>query len=163
MNTFRKHVEDLKISDLERFPVWEYANSDSAGETLVKPVRRLPVKSLKGKIVGVQVQLSNGQKNWAIIGNVDVDNPRLTEHFITLSLECNGEWFTLARYHDFDYQQNGPEALAVFLKIKIEKIFPILYDLTGYSLGEKSALVGSILREPREKLSRSEIMGLAVP
>ena len=163
MSTLIKKIENLKINDLEKFPVWQYANSDSKGETLVEPIKRYPVKSMTGKIIGVEVTFSNGRKNWAIIGNVDSSNSGLTEHFITISLECNGRWFTLARYHDIDYPQNGIDALATLVKMPVDEIFPITYDISPYAIGEKSALVGKILKEPKNKLTRSEIIALAVP
>ena len=31
----------------------------------------------------------------------------MTEHFLTLSIERNGHWFMLARYHDPDYDESG--------------------------------------------------------
>ena len=46
-----------------------------------------------------------------LIGNIDVKNPRLTEHFLTLSIEQGGKWFALTRYHVYDCSDQGPEAL----------------------------------------------------
>jgi len=31
----------------------------------------------------------------------------------------------LARYHDFDYGQNGPDALARFLELPLDKVSPL--------------------------------------
>lgn len=162
MNTV-KCVESLRISDLEAHPVWQYTNSDEAGETAVRPIKRIPVTSLTGKIVGTQVRLANGNLVWGLIGNVDAGNPRLTEHFLTLSIERNGKWFTLSRYHDFDYVDYGPEVLARFLELDIDNIFPITYDITHYAKGNAAALEGEILKEPKEKLTRSQIIAMAVP
>lgn len=158
-----KKIENLTVNDLEESPVWQYANSDQTGETMVKPMRKIPVKTLTGKVVGTQVRLANGEKTWALVGNVDVTNSRLTEHFVTLTFEKDGAWFTLARYHDLDYSRNGPEALAIFLGKDVSQVFPISYDLAAYAIGEKSALIGKVLKEPRERLSRSEIIAMAVP
>jgi hypothetical protein len=156
-------ITDLRIPDIEKSPVWQYTNDDTTGELSVKPVRRLPVKSLTGKIIGTEVSLGNGSNHWAIIGNIDNENQRLNEHFVTLSFLENGNWFTLARYHDFDYKMNGPDALAAFLNISIDDLFPIKYDITTYAIGNELALKGEVTKVPREVLSHYEIIALAVP
>jgi hypothetical protein len=35
----------------------------------------------------------------------------------------------MARYHDIDSDTRGPDALAAFLKMKKEEIFPITWDI----------------------------------
>ena len=87
----------------------------------------------------------------------------MTEHFLTLSIERDARWFTLARYHDLDRTENGPHALARFLGLSIEEVFPISYDIRQYVNGEAAALSGYIHEEPRERLSRTEIIRMAVP
>lgn len=110
-----KAVDSLTVADLKTFAVWQYTNREGADETYVRPVKRAQVASLTGKVVGTQVTLANGERVWALIGNVDPSNPRMTEHFLTLSVERDGRWFTLARYHNFDIAEYGPDALAKFL------------------------------------------------
>src|SRR5690242_13740064 len=95
-----KPVESLTAVDLKASPVWQYANRDGAGETVVRAVKKIPVRNLSGKLIGTQVRLANGTQAWALIGNIDSRNARLTEHFLTLSIEHAGRWFSLARYHD---------------------------------------------------------------
>jgi hypothetical protein len=158
-----KPVDSLRVLDLETYPVWRYANREGSDETTVRPVKQVPVANLAGKVVGTQVQLANGEHIWALIGNVDAMNARLTEHFITLSVERNGRWFTLSRYHDFDYAENGPEALARFLGLPVDDVFPIVYDVRKYAKGDPAALAGQVCKEPRERLSRAEIIAMAVP
>lgn len=97
-----------------------------------------------------------------MICNVDTRNARSNEHFLTLAIERDGQWFTLARYHDWDWAERSPDALASFLGLSVEEVFPIRYDLRKYSKGETAALVGQVLKEPRERLSRSELIALAV-
>src|SRR5216117_640796 len=121
MSNTLKPIEALTVSDLEAHPVWEYVNNDELGESTVRPVKRMPVRNLTGKEVGTQVRLANGNTVWAIIGNVDNNSPRMTEQFLTISLERNGKWFTLSRYHDFDYSENGPEAVARFLGLDVDE------------------------------------------
>jgi hypothetical protein len=158
-----KPIEALTIADLEENPVWQYTNSDSAGETAVRPIKTIPVRSLTGRVVGAPAVLASGQRVWALFGNVDASNPELTEHFLTLSVEKKGKWFTMARYHDFDAEENGPPALARFLGLRVEDVFPISYDISKYCRGERAALVGEIPRVPKKRLTLEEIVGLAVP
>jgi hypothetical protein len=94
---------------------------------------------------------------------VDERSPRLTEHFLTLSVLHDGRWFVVSRYHDVDYVENGPEALAQFLALSIDEVFPIAYDLRPLAKGDPAALAGKIFKEPRERLSRAEIVAMAVP
>jgi hypothetical protein len=159
-----KKVEELTGDDLQAFPVWEYTNShEEIGETIVRPVKTTPVKSLTGRVVGTQVRLANGIAMWALLGNVEGTNPRLTQHFLTLSVFADGRWFTMARYFDFDSDVRGPRALSAFLRLPIDAVFPISYDIGGYCVGQRAALVGTIETEPRERLTRAEIIALAVP
>jgi hypothetical protein len=158
-----KPVDSLRVLDLKAYPVWQYVNREGSDETAVRPVKQVPVTHLSGKVVGTQVLLANGQRVWALIGNVDASNARLTEHFLTLSVERDGRWFTLSRYHDFDYAENGPEALARFLGAQVDDVFPIVYDIRQYAKGDAAALAGQIRQEPRERLSRAEIIAMAVP
>jgi len=157
-----KSVDALTLSDLCEYSVWQYT-SGVGDETRVRPVKRLPVANLTGKLVGTQVGLANGTRAWALIGNVDASNPTLTAHFITLSIERGGRWFHLARYHDFDAGERGPEQLSAFLHLPIDEIFPISYDLVPYSKGDPNALRGRILAKPSEVLTRDQIIALAVP
>jgi hypothetical protein len=70
---------------------------------------------------------------------------------------------SLARYHDFDYAERGPEALARFLSLPVEEVFPIAFDIRAYAHGDPHALCGSVRQELRERLSRAEIIAMAVP
>jgi hypothetical protein len=158
-----KPVDSLTVADLQAFPVWQYTNREGADETHVRPVKRTPVTSLTGKVVGTQATLANGERIWALIGNVDSKNPRITEHFLTLSVERDGRWFTLARYHDFDVAASGPEALSQFLGLAVAEVFPIRYDIRSVAKGDEAALQGQIRKAPRERLSRAEIIAMAVP
>lgn len=158
-----KPIEALDVSDLQKHPVWQFANVDGANETLVRPIRRLPVARLTGRVVGTRVDLANGTCVWGLLGNIDERNARLTEHFLTLSVFHDRNWFTLARYHDFDYSEKGPNALARFLRLSIDEVFPIAYDIRPYAKGEAGALTGLIPKEPRERLARDDVIALAVP
>lgn len=156
-------VDSLSASDLERHSVWRFVCTDHTDEACVVPVKRVPVNSLTGRLVGTQVTLANGNRVWALLGNVEPNSGRMTEHFLTLSVERGGSWFTLARYHDFDFSERGPDALARFLELSRGDVFPIAYDIRGVVVGSDDALRGFVRESPRERLSRSEIIGMAVP
>jgi hypothetical protein len=129
----------------------------------VRPVKQIPVKALSGRVVGAQVELANGSARWALLGNVDSSNPRLTQHSLTLSVLDHSRWFTMARYHDFDSDERGPDALAAFLELPTDAVFPISYDIRRHCRGEPDALAGTIEKQPRERLTRAQIVALAVP
>src|SRR5215218_10298466 len=114
-----KPVELLTVADLAAHPVWEYVNVDELFDPLVRPVKEIPVESFLHKEIGAQVRLANGLLVWALIANVDATDPRVAEHFAALSIERRGKWFHLARYHDFNFATQGPEALARFLGLSV--------------------------------------------
>ncbi|MFZ6736048.1 hypothetical protein ACO0LG_29280 [Undibacterium sp. Ji42W] len=164
MSETTKKAETLTIADLEKYPVWQYTNSqEKIGETVVRPIKRIPVKSLTGKLVGTKVRFANGTDTWALIGNVDANNARLTQHFLTLSIFNADKWFTLARYHDIERERFGPEALEMFMGLDVNQIFLITYDISRCCTGDSKSLIGTIEKEPEEKLTRAEIIALAVP
>src|SRR5215204_2877191 len=153
MKELVKTVEELTPTDLGVHPVWQYANRNGDfQETAVRAIRRTPVRSLTGRLVGVVVGLANGATAWALIGNVDANNARLNLHFLTLSVWRNNRWFTMARYHDIDWVERGPDALATFLGLSVDDVFPIAYDLRPHCSGDQAALVGVIEKKPRERL-----------
>ena len=157
-------VDSLTKKDFAESPVWRFTGSDMPDETHVKPVRRLPVRRLAGCIVGVPIRLANQTVLTGIIGNFDPGTPRLTEHFLTLSVfRPDGSLFQLARYHDYDAAERGPTELAEFLGLPLDGVFPISYDLSGIVAGSPDVLRGTIAAKPRERLTRAEIIALAVP
>jgi hypothetical protein len=160
----KRDIESLTSKDFAEFPVWRFTNSDTPRETCVTPVRRLPVKRLTGCIVGCPLHLANGAVLTGFIGNLDPANPRLTEHFLTVSMfRSDGALFHLARYHDFDAAERGPAVLAAFLGESVDAVFPIKYDVSAIVTGPPEVVCGSIPSEPRERLTRAEVIALAVP
>lgn len=159
-----KTADSLTVQDLQTYPVWEYVmdETDTVDETAVRPVETFPVEDLDGRIVGTEVRLANGAHVWGAIANLDTSNPRRTLHFLSLAVACDEGWFHLARYHDYDYDENGPAALSERLNLPLADVFPISYDLTRYVRGDAAMLKGAILAEPLERLSREEIISLAV-
>jgi hypothetical protein len=157
-----KPVESLTVADFKAHPVWEYLNDDEIGETMVRPVEMIPVESLDNRILGFPIRLANGFQAWASIGNFDVTDRRATQHFLILSIERGGEWFHLARYHDVGFLAHSPEALARFLGLHVDDVFPIAVDVRRYVRGDPKALTALELKEPRERLTREELLAMAV-
>jgi hypothetical protein len=151
-----KSVELLTVADFQTHPVWEFLNDDELGEMMMQPVEMIPVETLDNRLIGTLVRLANGSQVWAFIGNFDVANPRATQHFMTLSIERNGKWFHLARYFDFDFTDRGPDALARFLGLSVDDVFPISVDIRRYVQGNPAALAFTVPKEPQEKLTREE-------
>ena len=157
-------IESLAREDYVKSPVWRFTKSRAEDEMHVRPVRRLPVSRLGDCVAGIPVHLANGTELLGVIGHFDPVNPRLNEHFLSLSLfRADGRLFHLARYHDFDAAERGPAQLADFLSLPVEVVFPISYDLSGIVAGSPETLRGQIAAEPRERLTRAEVIALAVP
>lgn len=150
-----KLVIDLTPTDFKAHPIWDLRGEDKkTGETFVSPVEDLPVTDLGNRIIGLQVTLNNGRTVWGLMGNVHLDNLRRTEQFLSMSIFCDGALFHLTRYFDTGLSVRfGPEALAKFLDMNVDDVFPIKYDLRPYVDGNSPPVFGSIPKEPRERLS----------
>jgi hypothetical protein len=158
-----RSIDELVPNDYAKHPVWELVHERSeAPETAVRAVQRLPVNDLQARIVGLKVTLANGDDVWARLSNVDLVRPELNEHFLSISVEHNGKWCHLARYHDPGRSRFGPERLAAFLELPVTKVFPIIFDLSTIAVGAKGALRGVIRAEPLTRLSRQELVKLAL-
>ncbi len=157
-------VDALTVADIREAPVWEFALCEELypDETYVTPVRALPVLDLGRRVVGTQVLLRNGKCCWAILGGIDLSSLRRTQQCRGLSLSCEGKWFHLARYHDADYSEHGPDQLAKFLGLTRSEVFPISYDISSVAKGEPAVVRGQIPAEPEEKLSDDELIQLAL-
>ena len=161
--TESRPVGALTPTDLARTPVWEFVGDDSQpDETYVGPVSELPVESLDRRVAATEVTLRNGRRLLALLGNVDLASPRLTRQFLTLSLYIDNAWVPLARYHDVDVVERGPAALAGRLGIQLSEVFPIEYDLSQIAMGDPDVVRGAVSAEPSERLSRAELIRLAV-
>jgi len=170
-------VESLQVPDLIESPVWEFINDDRLGETAVRPVKQLPAENLSCRLVGDHVRLANGTQAWALIGNVDVGNARSTEHFLTLSVERGGQWFTLARYHDVTVVDILTQAQEIVKSMRnrypqwdappeSQDVQPCLQAVQGVAAKARELLVwldrprppanAEMIRSSQESLSRGE-------
>jgi hypothetical protein len=161
-----KDISDLTVADLAIHPVWEFVCHRSSGaeeeDTLMAPVEAIPVETLNNRIVGTRLVLHNGTTCWAILGNIHLKNKLSTQHFMTVSIESNGQWFDLARYHDVDFHRRGPQQLAAFLKLRESDVFPIKYDISAIAEGPPDITTGEILPTVREVLSPEALIELAL-
>lgn len=158
-----KNVDELTVADVDACPVWEFTNSDAHGELAVRPIDRRLVDHLDGRLVGTSVVLRNGTTVTALPGNVSSTDPRKTRHFLTLAVAHAGRWLHLARYHDLDRDRHGPDWLAASMGLRLDQVFPIAYDLRHVSQGHPEALCGSVDVDIEDKLTRAELIALAVP
>jgi hypothetical protein len=156
-------LTSLEPTELCRVGVWEFISDDTArDETLCEPVTSIPASSLAGRVVALIVQLADGSAVPALLGNVDLRNPRLCRLFLTAALWLSsGRWFKLARHFDYNYEQNGPGALAIALNRSIDRVFPIAYDLSRFAIGNTRCILGTISAEPLERITRAEAIKLA--
>jgi hypothetical protein len=157
-------IDRLGVDDISKHPVWEYKNHDAINRSdrRVHPIANLPVKSLDGCLVGVQIRLKNGATRWAVLSNITLTNPKRTKHFLAVWIENNGKWFELARYFDVDYKRRGPRQLAAFLGLSVEEVFPMSYDITGIAQGDAATLQGQVEDHPKERLTEDEIIALSL-
>lgn len=133
------------------------------GRTPLKELRDFPLEHLVGRLLIAEVELANKSKRWALLSNVDSDYKSLNDLFLSISFQEEDCWFHLARYFDPDFTWRGPTHLAEFLRLKVMDIFPIKFDISGLAIGKRQALKGNIPLTPRKKLSRKEVLALAVP
>jgi hypothetical protein len=159
-----KPLDDINVADLLERKVWRFVpEGEGRDETWVRPVTKLPLKSLDGCIAAMNVTLANGNRVPGLIGNFDVEAPELSEHFLSLSICTNGNsWFHLARYHDADAATHGPSALARALKLRLKDTFPIVFDLAGLVMGSRASLRCTVNAKPSRRLPRAEIISLAL-
>jgi hypothetical protein len=156
-----KPIDKLTAIDFENHAVWRFTNSDEPDETYVKRVRRFPIKESRGCVFGTTVILSSGKEVVAMIGNLRARDSLMNEHFLGVSIfRDDGKLFHLARYHDYDYARSGPKALAKFLRMPIEHVFPFSFTIPRTILGTRSHFHSTIESEPKNKLTRSERIAL---
>lgn len=155
-------VEKLTEKLLRQHPVWEFCNDDDAGETVVTPVKKLPISTADSRIVGCELRLANGSLTFGFLGTLSLTKSDQNQHFLTLSIFIGGVIEHLSRYHDFDFAERGPAWLAKKLGKKVEEVFPIFYDVSAIASGSADCLRGFMSVEPKKKLSRREIIQLAV-
>lgn len=159
-----KPVSALTPKDLARFPVWEYDTGHETlpgrDETWVVPVRLLPVEDLSNHVTAASLRLKNGQIIPGLLGCVSLQDAFSTQQFLGVSIWHNDNWYHLPRYYDYDFEENGPTALAALLALPVEQVFPIAYDISRGARGLAEVVRGEILAEPEIRLSDKERMDL---
>lgn len=158
-----KSIAELMPEDLARFHVWEF---DTGGESLpgrdeawIVPVPDLPVASLSGRVIRVDLRFGDHDKV-GMLGNIDLADPRVSREFATLSVWQGSSWFHLARYLDPDWNRHGPGQLAELLGLPVADIFPIRYDLSSFAMGHPEVVRGTIDADPAVRLNGNERIAL---
>ncbi|SRR6266705_7166484 len=161
-----KPADQLLPSDFTDHRVWEFVDdmeTELPDETHMRPVVKLPVTSLAGRVVGARLTFVNSQQLLGALGNISLKDTMITEHFLTVTIFArSGERFDLARYHDVDYERHGAKALAAFCGLPVHLVFPICYDITDIAVGHSDCLRRSIPAIPASQLSKDELIGLAL-
>ncbi len=158
----KKPLKDLTIEDISKHAVWEMTEEGRSSDVFVKPVKKLPVETMNNRLVATKIQLADGSEIWALLGNIKPLNSQSTKHFLTVSIESEGKWFDLARYHDADHARRDGHALAKFLGKRLAAVFPIAYNISEVARGQRDSLVGTIESAPKERLSSDELIQLAL-
>jgi hypothetical protein len=155
-------AEEISEALLRKDPVWEFCNDDEARETLVRPVRKLPITSADRRLIGCDLRLADGSTVFGYLGNLSLTKKDRNQHFLTLSVFLAGSIEHLARSHDADFSRRGPSWFAMRLGKTEAEVFPLNYDLSNIAVGANDCVRGSIPREPEIKLSDNEFIHLAV-
>ena len=165
MSYLKFDLENFNINRLKMPRVIEFLDDlvTRNGRTAIQIVHPLPVSHLEGRAVAIRVTFSNKTVRWALISNVNVRDKLQNEHFLAISFCSAKKWFHLARYFDHDYAMRGPHELSKFLGLAVTDIFPIRYHLTTVAAGPVSVLKGTIKVKPRNRLSRSRLIAMALP
>jgi hypothetical protein len=158
----RRALSDLAVEDLAEHPVWEMIETPASSDVQVRPVKQVPVRTLKNRLVGTRLRLADGTRVWALLGNISPGNPRSTNHFLTASVHHQGKWFDLARYHDVDFARRDGKALAAFLGKAPHEVFPIQYDIRDFVVGSGASLAGQIDSAPAERLTQDDLIRLSL-
>ncbi len=154
-------LPELNISDIEFSSCWRFTNSFE-DELEIEAIPDCSYDDLSGLIIGTQIKLADGSTVWALLQNISRAGQEVNDHFLTVTINQNGEWFTLARYHDINRQIFGPNSLALFLGRTIQDIFPMTYDLRDILNADTEKLIGTIHEQPANRLSRQELISLSL-
>ena len=158
----RVPAEKLTEALLRKHPVWEFCNDDEAGETLVRPVKELPITSAANRLLTCQFKLADGAALFGYVGNLSLSDEEQNQHFLTVSVFYGGMLEHLARYHDAWYETEGPVAFAAKLGKSETAVFPISYDVSAIVIGKPNCVRGNITRDPKTRLSREALMKLVL-
>ena len=149
---------------LAKHPVWEFLNDDEhpAGDTAMRPVLKLPVERFDGRLFGTFVTLADGSRLPAAISDLAFGPKKYRHHFRSLTVFAKGRRFHLAKYFQFWYDTQGPNALAAFLNKRKKDVFPILYDLSDLAVGPVDVIRGAFEEEIADPIPEERLMKIIV-
>lgn len=149
---------------LAKHPVWEFLNDDEhpAGDTAMRQIQKLPVDGFEGRLFGTTVTLADGSRLPAAISDLGFGPKKYRHHFRSLTIFAKGRRFHLAKYFQFWYDSEGPDALAAFLKKKKDAIFPISYDLSPLAVGPADVVRGVFEAKISDPIPRDQLMKILV-
>lgn len=165
-----KPCDKITPEDLAKHPVWTFDLKNEAlpgrDETWMVPVTKLPVSSLNNHGCLANAVLACGKKMTAMLWSIDLTSQRRTEQFIAIAFWLNDRWWHLSQRpflsESGNLESHLPNDLASKLGLDLNEVFPIAYDISQIAIGPSEITQGKILIEPREKLTKSQRMALAL-
>ena len=156
--------EQIGPKVLARYPVWESLNDDEhpVGDTAMRAVVKLPVRSFECRLFGTTVTLADGTRYAAAIYNLDFGIKKYRHHFRSLTVFAKGRRFHLANYFQFCYKDRGPDALAAFLKKKKKEVFPITFDISDIAVGPQGVIKGAFEAKIADPIPLDKLMRIIV-
>ncbi|PQO26521.1 hypothetical protein [Blastopirellula marina] len=158
----KKCFHDLTVSDVQADPIWRFTNENPDDDLEVESVKETHFSNLSGLIIASQVEFADSSKHLALLQNVSLAGQKVNDHFLSLTIEMNGDWFPLARYHDAAIENFGPEQLAAFVGKAVKDVFPIRYDLRETLHSDSMRLAGFVRDVPISPLTDDELISLAL-
>ncbi|RCS44030.1 hypothetical protein DTL42_18030 [Bremerella cremea] len=158
----KKCFHDLTVSDISDCPIWRFTNENSNDDLEIEPVIEQTFSNLSGLIIAAQVELADLTSHLALHQNVSRAGQKVNDHFLSLTLERAGNWFSLARYHDVSIESFGPIHLAKFMGKPVKDVFPIKYDLRETLRSDSARLVGFVRDVPVFPLTDDELISLSL-
>lgn len=157
-----KALYSIEVEDLQASSIWRFIPSRD-GKQWLKSLRLKRTKLTGNHVVACELLTPSRSKLWGLIEGLDPENPLFSFHWRKLYIFLRpGSWYELARYHDFDYSTHGPGGLAKALGRKTEEIFPLTFDVSHLSILASEVFSGTFEANPKNQLTRREIIGLVV-
>lgn len=160
--SMRKNFNDLCVNDILEHPIWRFTNNNPQDELEIEAIDGSNLTDLGGVTLSSKVTFADGSSQLALFQNVSLAGQKVNDHFLSLTIEKDGEWFPLARYHDVAFDRHGPLQLSSFVGKKVQDVFPIEYDLREILKSHASRLVGVVHAEPPVRLTDEQLISLAL-
>jgi hypothetical protein len=158
----KKCFHDLTVADVTNYPIWRFTNANPDDDHEIETVNEHSFRNLSGLIIASEVEFGDSSKHLALHQNVSLGGQKVNDHFLSLTVNRDGDWFPLARYHDVSIEKYGPRHLADFMGKAVSDVFPIKYDLREVLNSDSARLVGFVRETPLSPLTDDELISLSL-